>query len=319
MTTPAAGWDSAMRWLGRDDGRSAVDSRRWPPGRRRPGARWVLDARCGSGEHAMMAAARGVDVDRVDVSPRPSSATAARRASAASPSGSRSATRSTSGRLGLTFDTVIDSGLFHVFDDPDRARYVTSLAAVLAPGGTCYLMCFSDRRARRPGTTPGQPGGAERAFSDGWDVADIVAEAFEIDPGLAPRPRRRGWPPSTGVTLLALTSGLGHLSGGFRDGPPRPSKGDVPWTAPDIRRTGRRATARTARRAPVRGASNTTASKAKRRATSRAIPSRATSKGTTRRAMAPAGRPMITPGRCSGRPGLCGEHHRAAGDLPGER
>ena len=53
------------------------------------------------------------------------------------------------GGLGLTAGTVLDCGLFHVFDDDNRARYVRSLAAVLPPGGTCYLMCFSDRM---PGT-----------------------------------------------------------------------------------------------------------------------------------------------------------------------
>jgi cyclopropane fatty-acyl-phospholipid synthase-like methyltransferase len=32
------------------------------------------------------------------------------------------------------FDTVIDSGLFHVFNDDDRRRYVEGLAAVVKPG-----------------------------------------------------------------------------------------------------------------------------------------------------------------------------------------
>ena len=39
--------------------------------------------------------------------------------------------------LGLTSTPIIDSGLFHVFDDDSRARYVTSLASVLRPGGRC--------------------------------------------------------------------------------------------------------------------------------------------------------------------------------------
>ena len=30
---------------------------------------------------------------------------------------------------------MIDSGVFHVFGDEDRARYVTGLAAVLRPAG----------------------------------------------------------------------------------------------------------------------------------------------------------------------------------------
>ena len=33
------------------------------------------------------------------------------------------------------FDNVIDSGLFHVFSDDDRRRYVDGLATVLKPNG----------------------------------------------------------------------------------------------------------------------------------------------------------------------------------------
>ena len=44
---------------------------------------------------------------------------------------------------------MIDSGLFHVFSDEDRQRYVEGLATVLKPGGRLFLMCFSDEE---PGT-----------------------------------------------------------------------------------------------------------------------------------------------------------------------
>jgi len=49
------------------------------------------------------------------------------------------------------FDTVIDSGLFHVFNDDDRNRYVEGLAMVLKPGGRLFLLCFSDEEPRRQG------------------------------------------------------------------------------------------------------------------------------------------------------------------------
>src|SRR5207247_1280349 len=42
------------------------------------------------------------------------------------------------------FDNLIDSGLFHVFNDDDRRHYVEGLAAVLKPGGRLFLLCFSD-------------------------------------------------------------------------------------------------------------------------------------------------------------------------------
>jgi cyclopropane fatty-acyl-phospholipid synthase-like methyltransferase len=47
------------------------------------------------------------------------------------------------------FDNVIDSGLFHVFSDEDRKKYVEGLATVLKTGGRVFLMCFSNEE---PGT-----------------------------------------------------------------------------------------------------------------------------------------------------------------------
>jgi cyclopropane fatty-acyl-phospholipid synthase-like methyltransferase len=47
------------------------------------------------------------------------------------------------------FDSVLDSGLFHVFADADRRRYVEGLATVLRPGGRLFLLCFTDAE---PGT-----------------------------------------------------------------------------------------------------------------------------------------------------------------------
>ena len=48
------------------------------------------------------------------------------------------------------FATVVDSGLFHVFADGDRRKYVCgSGQQVLNSGGRLFLMCFSDAE---PGT-----------------------------------------------------------------------------------------------------------------------------------------------------------------------
>src|SRR5262249_59434970 len=96
----------------------------------------VLDAGCGSGEHALLAAARGANVVGVDVLAR--AIERARRKADERGLAVRFevADALSLGELGLSFDTVIDSGLFHVFGDADRARYVTSLASVLPPDGT---------------------------------------------------------------------------------------------------------------------------------------------------------------------------------------
>jgi cyclopropane fatty-acyl-phospholipid synthase-like methyltransferase len=185
MTTPAAGWDSAYEAGSRppwDIGRPQPAFVRLADGGLLRGR--VLDAGCGSGEHALLAAARGADVVGVDVSPR--AIERARRKAGERGIAVRFevADALRLGELGLTFDTVIDSGLFHVFDDADRARYVTSLASVLEPGGTCYLMCFSDRQPGTMGPRRVSQEELRAAFSDGWAVTSIVAEAFEVNPGL---------------------------------------------------------------------------------------------------------------------------------------
>jgi len=50
--------------------------------------------------------------------------------------------------LGRTFETIIDSGLFHLFTDEERRRFLPSLAAVLRPGGTYFMLAFSDQETR---------------------------------------------------------------------------------------------------------------------------------------------------------------------------
>ena len=193
MTTPAAGWDSAYEAGSRppwDIGRPQPAFVRLADGGLLRGR--VLDAGCGSGEHALLAAARGADVVGVDVSPR--AIDRARRKAGERGIAVRFevADALRLGELGLTFDTVIDSGLFHVFDDADRARYVTSLASVLPSGGTCYLMCFSDRQPGTMGPRRVSQEELRAAFSDGWAVASIVAEAFEVNPGLG-TPTVQAW------------------------------------------------------------------------------------------------------------------------------
>ena len=95
--------------------------------------------------------------------------------------------------LGESFETILDSGLFHVFDDAARAQYVTALHAVLRPGGHLHLMCFSDRQPGDWGPRRVTEGELRAAFGSGWRIDSLISDRFDIQP----RPRHSS-PPKRG-------------------------------------------------------------------------------------------------------------------------
>src|ERR1700732_2904574 len=91
----------------------------------------VLDAGCAPAENALFCASRGHRVTGIDFLEEP--ITRARRKATER---GLSATFFVMDALALkdlpeVFDSVIDSGLLHVFSDEDRRRYVEGLATVL--------------------------------------------------------------------------------------------------------------------------------------------------------------------------------------------
>jgi cyclopropane fatty-acyl-phospholipid synthase-like methyltransferase len=155
----------------------------------------LLDAGCGTGEHTLLAAARGAEAVGIDVSPAAIARARAKAAERGLSARFEVADALSLGQLGMTFDTVIDSGLFHVFDDEGRERYVASLVSVLRPGGTCYLMCFSDLQEGTLGPRRVRQDEIVSAFSDGWTVTGIAADEFVLNSGAvtAGRPAARAW------------------------------------------------------------------------------------------------------------------------------
>jgi SAM-dependent methyltransferase len=140
----------------------------------------VIDVGCGIGEHSIFFASRGnptLGVDSAPLAIEKAKAKAARRHSVAEFL-VWDALKLAS--LGRRFDCAIDSGLFHVFSDGQRAAYVKSLSAVLRPGAGYLMLCFSDRE-------PAGWGGPRRvskeeirdSFARGWRVDYIRPAMFE--------------------------------------------------------------------------------------------------------------------------------------------
>lgn len=152
----------------------------------------ALDCGCGTGEHALMLAARGIEAVGVDIAP---TAIARARQKAAERGltvdfavGNVLDLRS----LGRTFATVIDSGVFHTMSDEDRPRYVASLARVVRPGGVLHLMCFSDREPDGYGPRRVSQAELRAAFAQDWTVERIEAATFEVRDD-SPTPPARAW------------------------------------------------------------------------------------------------------------------------------
>ena len=144
----------------------------------------ILDAGCGTGENALFFAERGHKVTGIDFLEKPI-ALARQKAQRRG----LQATFLVMDALALSeipeqFDSVIDCGLFHVFSDEYRARYVTALASVLRPGGRVFLHCFSDKEP--PGQGPRRVSQQELhdAFAQGWQVESIREARIEIQTDL---------------------------------------------------------------------------------------------------------------------------------------
>ncbi|HET6572612.1 MAG TPA: class I SAM-dependent methyltransferase [Fimbriiglobus sp.] len=144
----------------------------------------VLDAGCGTGENALYFARRGQKVTGIDFLAEP-----IQRAKTKAAERGLTATFLVMDALALkewpeVFDSVIDSGLFHVFSDDDRRRYVEALASVLKPGGRLFLLCFSVAEPGEQGPRRVSEKEIEDAFAHGWVVESIEPTRFEVRPDL---------------------------------------------------------------------------------------------------------------------------------------
>lgn len=140
----------------------------------------VLDAGCGTGEHALMAAAAGHEVTGVDAAPRAIAIAEGKAIQRGLTVRFMVADALDLDELDEEFDTVLDSGLFHVFGDDERERYVAALRIVLVPGGRIHLMCFSDRQPGTLGPRRVTRAEIEASFAEGFQVDAVEPAQFQL-------------------------------------------------------------------------------------------------------------------------------------------
>ncbi len=135
----------------------------------------VLDVGCGTGEHTILLTRLGYDVLGVDAAPtaiEQARANAAEKGVDARFEVADAMNLGSDRQEGPLYDTVVDSALFHIFDDTDRPRYVASLHAACRPGALVHVLALSDKgRGFGPEVSESV---IRAAFGDGW-----VLEALE--------------------------------------------------------------------------------------------------------------------------------------------
>ncbi len=154
----------------------------------------VLDAGCGTGDTALFLASRGRRVTGIDFLQLP-----IERAKRKAVERSAAVTFLVKDAMTLKdwserFDNVVDSGLFHVFADEDRKKYVEGLATVLKPGGRVFLLCFSDEEPAGPGPRRISKKELRDAFAEGWSIESIEPIRIEINPNFKDFPLSEGGP-----------------------------------------------------------------------------------------------------------------------------
>jgi SAM-dependent methyltransferase len=140
----------------------------------------ILDAGCGTGDNAIYFAGRGLQVTGVDSLAEPIA-----RAKQKATQHGLSVNFLVMNALALkdlpeVFDSAIDCGLFHVFSDDDRRRYVAGLATVVKPGGRLLLLCFSNEEPGTIGPRRVSRRELETAFAEGWTIESIEPARFEV-------------------------------------------------------------------------------------------------------------------------------------------
>jgi len=139
----------------------------------------VVDVGCGTGENALYLAGRGhkvLGVDSAELAIKKAKQKATERRIDAE---FKIWDVLRLGKLGRTFDTVIDCGFFHTLSDEGRVIFERNLGSVVKKEGMYFMLAFSDEEPDWGGPRRVTKQEIRDTFSAGWKVESIKKARFE--------------------------------------------------------------------------------------------------------------------------------------------
>jgi 2-polyprenyl-3-methyl-5-hydroxy-6-metoxy-1,4-benzoquinol methylase len=133
----------------------------------------VLDAGCGTGDNTLYLARHGYTVTGLDAAP---SAIAHARTKASQQRVTVEFAVADARELSAyrgRFDTIIDSGLFHIFSNTDQARYLAALHRASHDGARLHVLAISDTAQGTRGPRRLTETEMRAAFAAGWLLDDL--------------------------------------------------------------------------------------------------------------------------------------------------
>jgi 2-polyprenyl-3-methyl-5-hydroxy-6-metoxy-1,4-benzoquinol methylase len=143
----------------------------------------ILDEGTGPGTQAIALAERGFTVTAADVSPA-AIGYAARKAAELGVKVTFVQDDVLASRIKGPFEAVFDRGCFHVLAPEQRAGYVETMRALLAPSGWLFLKTFSHDQPGTQGPHRFSPQDLRSIFEGRFDVVEILDTVYQgqLDP-----------------------------------------------------------------------------------------------------------------------------------------
>ena len=139
----------------------------------------VLDVGCGTGQNSVWLAKAGADVTGIDIS-----SVAVERAKKLAQKSGVNATFAVASALDFSsearFQTVLDSAVFHIFDDSDQARYLDSVKQVLKPGGAMVGFGFSELEPEGWGPRRLSEENLRETYRKDWVIESLERISFQL-------------------------------------------------------------------------------------------------------------------------------------------